>query len=210
MVGSDAVMFHVHEGVLAQSPFFANALKPAWVSSRESKPINLEHVDPDIFTPYVQWLYSHQIDIAHDTMQWAKIFVLGEQFMDVEFQNMMVEVLVRCCEAKKYPICGKIDIIYSGTTKRSPVRRLLVDIYVWLVSPVCIVDECIDEKPQDFVKDLLVALVVQRQAMWKKKKSERPWNQDLSKYLVRTKILEEGEETNDGDTNQSERKLSYE
>jgi hypothetical protein len=203
MVGSDAVMFHVHEGVLSLSPFFANALKPAWVSSREGKPINLEHVDSDIFTPYVQWLYSHQIDIAHDTIRWARMFVLGEQFMDVEFQDMMVEVLVRCCEAKKYPICGEIDIIYSGTTKGSPVRRLLVDIYVWFAGPVWIENERIDEKSQDFVKDLLLAFFIQRQAVWKKRKSERPWNQDLSKHLVRTKILEDAKETKEGDINQS-------
>jgi len=127
-----STMFRVHESVLLQSPFFANALKPEWVAARKGKPIDLKEEDPDSFAGYVQWLYSHNIDTTYNTTKWAGLYVLGEKLMDATFQDQVLETMAQGCEAKvSYPTGKAINIIYDGTPEGSPARRLLIDFHVW-------------------------------------------------------------------------------
>jgi hypothetical protein len=48
--------------------------------------------------------------------------------MDAEHQDMILEIMMRECENKnRFPSTNQINIIYDGTTKNSPARKLLVD-----------------------------------------------------------------------------------
>lgn len=160
-VGHNA-MFRVHENVLRQSPFFANALKPEWASEREGKPIDLAEEDPDTIAAYVQWLYTHQVDPAWDHYKWANNYVLGEKMMDREFQDDVLETLMPVCVAtKRFPARRtSIRTIYHGTPQGSLARKLVVD--VWCSgSPdpeILLGQDPARTVPADFVNDLLVAL----------------------------------------------------
>jgi len=113
----------VHKDVLLQSPFFANALKPEWCDQHGDKPIELEDEDPNKFAAYVQWLYTHQIDTKFDTMKWATMYVLGEKLMDLEFQDDVLEVLMRGCDARK-ELLNANDVMSFTTAPRKSRQRV--------------------------------------------------------------------------------------
>ena len=179
----NALTFTVHKNVLLQSPFFVNALKPEWVSAREGKPIDLTDVDSDTFATYVQWLYSHQIDTTYDTEKWAKGYVLGEKLMDMEYQDQVLEVLMRECEAEEqFPVGSQINIIYDGTTANSPARKLLVDFFCMAGDESWISDtDYANEAPRDFINDLLTAFIAIRRRGFR---GSPRWATDPSAYFV--------------------------
>jgi len=178
----NALTFTVHKNVLLQSPFFANALKPEWVSARDGKPIDLTDIESDIFGAYVQWLYTHHIDTTFDTTKWAKEYVLGEKLMDMEYQDQVLEVMVRECEAaQKFPAASQINIIYDGTTESSPARKLLIDFFCWNGGSQWLNNrDYANTAPADFVNELLRALMSLKS--WAE--GERPWVGDISTYFV--------------------------
>jgi hypothetical protein len=107
-------------------------LKPEWVSAREGRPIDLKNEDLNIFTTYLQYLYTHQIDTSSDLETLADTYVLGEMLMDLEFQDVVLDILMYECEKRKhYADMVLIKIIHNGTTDGSPARKLLVDLYYW-------------------------------------------------------------------------------
>ena len=175
-------IFKIHKEVLMQSPFFANALKPEWASMREGKPIDLTDADADIFHAYVQWLYTHHIDTTFDTVQWAKGYVLGEMLMDLEYQDQVLEIFVRDCEARqKFPVGSQINVIYNGTTESSPARKVLIDFFCWNNSSKWLDNrDYANTAPADFVNDLLRALL----SLKNEPVGEKPWVGDMSTYFV--------------------------
>ncbi|KAF2827202.1 hypothetical protein CC86DRAFT_263989, partial [Ophiobolus disseminans] len=112
------------------STFFQNTLKPEWASMREGKPIDLKEEHLSTFEAYVQWLYTHQVATTFDTTKWAEAYVLGEKLMDAEYQDTILEKIMRGCEEKRnFPGEPQLAIIYNGTPMGSPARKLLVDFY---------------------------------------------------------------------------------
>jgi hypothetical protein len=180
-------MFSLHENVLHQSPFFANALRPEWVAACVDKLIVLEKEDPHIFAGYVQWLYSHNIDTTFNKIKWAEMYVLGETLMDSNFQNKVLETMVQRCETKNsYPAGIAIDIIYKGTPEGSPAWHLLVDYYVWGARSSWFKGQNMaTERPADFINDLLLTLVSRRPSLSSSGKGEKPWITDVSRYFVK-------------------------
>jgi len=179
----NSLTFTVHKNVLLQSPFFATALKPEWVSARDGKPIDLTDVHPDTFAPYVQWLYTHHIDTTFDTGKWARAYALGEKLMDVEYQDDIIEVFMHECEAKReYPTGTQIAVIYGGTMAGSPARKLLVDFFCWAGGRSWMDDtNCAGMAPTDFINDLLMTLLANKNTGFK---GSRPWVAGPSAYFV--------------------------
>jgi hypothetical protein len=174
--------FRVHEAIIRQSTFFVNALKPEWTSAREGRPIDLKDEDPDIFAAYVQWLYTHQLDSTFSTIKWSKMYALGGKFMDLEFQDVVLDLLIcQCDKYAKYPGQKQVSIIYEGTTTGSPARRLLVDQFSWVGGESWVKGQNLASKhPPEFINDLLEALMVNK----KKLIGDRPWVADKTAYFV--------------------------
>lgn len=86
----------VHKNVLIQSPFFANALKPAWFMRKENKAIELQDTETEVFDAYVQWLYTHNAEpnVQPESYLWAKSYILGEMLIDLEYQNAVLSALM--------------------------------------------------------------------------------------------------------------------
>jgi hypothetical protein len=58
----------------------------------------------------------------------AKLYVLGEELMDVKFKNMIVGTIVAVSTKSRWsPIGEAVSIIYEGTSEGSPARRLVVN-----------------------------------------------------------------------------------
>ncbi|KAF2026832.1 hypothetical protein EK21DRAFT_29268, partial [Setomelanomma holmii] len=128
--------FFVHKDVLNKSLFFNNALKPEWESMREGKPIDVADHAPATFEAYLKWLYSHVVPTASD-LSYVRMYVLGEQLADLEFQDAVISILIdHCIQMKSYPVhVDGTELIYSGTAPISPARRLLVDFCCYAGSP---------------------------------------------------------------------------
>lgn len=178
-------MFRVHENVLRQSPFFANALKPEWVLARGGKPIDLEEENPDTFAAYVQWLYSHQVDHQYpDEVEWAKKYVFGEKMMDREFQDdVMNAMLGTWIDKGEFPAdVEMISTIYNGTPEGSPVRKLLVDFWRYAdnAKDGFVRLDYARKAPADFVSDLLIAIFTAKQYPLTE---EFDWHERRASYL---------------------------
>jgi hypothetical protein len=173
---------HAHEGVLRQSLFFANVLKPEWVSAREGKPIDLKNEDLHIFTAYLQYLYTHHIDTSSDLETLADMYVLGEVLMDLEFQDVILEILMYECEKRKHYVdMVLIEIIYNGTADGSPARELLVDLYYWGGPETWakIKNDALREVPE-FYNDAVDALMSDNRPSH----SQKTWVTDKAAYFV--------------------------
>ena len=179
-------VFRIHKDVLEQSPFFKNVLKSEWILNRNGKPIEFKDEDPDIFAAYVQWLYSHNIDNKHNTSKWARMYVLGEMLMDLDFQNAVLATMMHQCDTQKlFPGGHQVNIIYAGTTEMSPARRLLVDFFVWVGGETWVNGKDMDfvnKYPTEFVNDLIIALMDKRPPP---PVNVRPWMRNPASYFLR-------------------------
>jgi hypothetical protein len=111
---------------------------------------------------YIQHLYggkllTHLMSDApncesdnHPYVLLARMYVLGERMLDPKFQNVVIHELFRLARLDKtgtphkhtglLPCHSHINVIYQGTTSKSPARRMMVDIAtayddeLWFVS----------------------------------------------------------------------------
>lgn len=126
------------------SAYFRAALEEEWKVKETDETtlilttIDLEDDDPSIFAIYVEWLNSGFIySMASDTQKndtefksLVRAYVLGDKLMDHGFKNTVIDAFI-----EKLNSDGKLDLelpllIYELTARGSPLRRLLVDIYV--------------------------------------------------------------------------------
>lgn len=174
VVGSGEHKFYVHEGLIrAHSPFFDVALNKVWREGAE-RIIKLPEEVPEVFKKYIQWLYSNQIHVKSEKSllgypQLAKLYVLGERFMDHKFKDCVIDAMVTGCRTKEetlgrkrhFPDDDSITAIYEGTPVASPARRLMVDLHVthghagWI-------SKSRDKVNHEFALDLATALLEKR------------------------------------------------
>lgn len=201
--------FYVHKNVLCKSSrFFQAATKPRWTKSN-AKPINLSDEDPKLFTSYVQWLYSQKIAIEIENLstqegvlkdtnadkcdvvssdRLIQSYVLGEKLMDTTYQNVIIKSILYCVHAMNfYPNDTEMHIAYKGTLKSSPLRKLLIDYWVWGASESWISEDTMEDLGKEAVHDLLVALVERRPTPHRAKgvEKEPPWITDPTAYEVK-------------------------
>lgn len=69
-------------------------------------------------------------------------FVFGEKVQDGDFKDAVVDALIHTVAApdekgvRWYPIAQSVDRAYTGTPAGSPIRRLLVDMYTFMVEKI--------------------------------------------------------------------------
>jgi hypothetical protein len=172
----------VHETILIKSSkFFAKAMRSEWKDLRSNRNIDLAHIDLYTFQIYIHWLYRGTLPIddkgnaLYSTL--AKVYVLGEELMDSELKNDVLDTIIATTtKVNFYPGGKEITIIYHGTASSSPARRLMVDFYAALACNESWTNE-FESCPKDFLVDAMKALVVSRKADGKK-----PWEVDCRPY----------------------------
>ena len=109
--------------------------------------MELPEDNPDIISLYLHFLYTGELAVLpwpepegykghEERLNLSHLFVLAEKLQDTAAKNEIVKAMaessgiLREDECYWYPNLGAIEIIYSGTTESSPIRKLMVDMYV--------------------------------------------------------------------------------
>ncbi|TIA17739.1 hypothetical protein D6C80_03823 [Aureobasidium pullulans] len=144
--GEDTTLFGIHQNILEHcSPFFQALLNediPTGIKTEmEIRPVSEIRFEKDIeaFEVYTEWVYSGHVfkkKLRDDEggakfLSYGQAYILGDKLLDHDFKNVVLDTLLT-----EILSGAKIDLIlatlvYEGTTKTSPLRRLLVDIYTW-------------------------------------------------------------------------------
>jgi hypothetical protein len=196
-------IFYVHKSVLCKtSSFFQNVTKPEWTASTP-RPIDLSDEDAKIFQFYVQWLYSGTVAIQTrfinnnsdaegglceivDKRSLIESYLLGEKLMDTTFQNAVMQGLIQCVTREEsYPLNSVIKRAYKRTTPQSPLRRLLVDFWVWNGNSTWMSSDMDKELGTEFMNDLIWALLEKRPDPDSPgKELDAPWLMNPKAYAV--------------------------
>lgn len=133
--------FSIHDAVLCSgSEFFKRALNGTWKESEE-RVINLPEDDPDVFSLYVHCLYTGKLAVVSKPERYqeqftklARLYVFAEKIQDTKCKNYAVDAMVARIRGERIgssPDASVIEIIYKGTARPCPARRLMVDIWTY-------------------------------------------------------------------------------
>ncbi|KAI8939496.1 hypothetical protein NX059_003267 [Plenodomus lindquistii] len=176
----DRETFNIHESIITiRSVFFKNAMSGNWKEAMDRK-VSLPEDDANTFRVYVHLLYTGIVAVSSEKApayddgseefdNIARLYVLAEKLQDVKAKNAAINAMLiakrtmrinnSCCS----PTSSCIQIVYAGIANKSPMRKLLVDIFVryaqkgWHV--IASEDACL---PLDFYHDLTRSLVLER------------------------------------------------
>jgi len=155
--------FVVHEDIISRSEYFRRAMNGNWAES-DNRIVSLLEDDPHTFSIYLHMVHTNRFPepttfrdistkglfarfIKSDLVQLAKVYVLAEKLQDTATKNAIVrEIMAKSAvqgpDGSKYcPDPIAINIIYNGTPKGNPCRRLVV--HMWT-----------DELPKTFTRDV--------------------------------------------------------
>jgi hypothetical protein len=177
-------------------------MKDAWTSMKdETRVIELPNDNPDAFALWRTWIYTEKLAILPETpfsldatdersahyAVLAHAYVLGEMILDVPFMNAIADVYVlnaRGADGVRahYPTNEDIGVLYDGTSPDSPIRKLLIDI--WMCRGKL---EWLDTELDDPVLPREFLVEVMREVLKLKKGREgemlsRPWKMTHEQY----------------------------
>jgi hypothetical protein len=163
----------VHSAVLRKSSkYFGGAeLKPS-ASRFSTIEIDIPSISPEIFEIYLHWLYSKTFPTAipdndnlgeeEEYKTLSACYVVGEIFNDALFKNAVLDAFLEVRINQPFmnfiePGKDAIAIIYDGTCKGSPARRLVVD--MWVKFGEANWADRLKDMPDEFCLDLTRALL---------------------------------------------------
>ncbi|KAF2641196.1 hypothetical protein P280DRAFT_398397, partial [Massarina eburnea CBS 473.64] len=185
--------FYIPKSVLqSSSAFLRAALKPEWAGDT-CRPIDLTDENPTAFGIYAQWLYSGRFlfklkgaaDLSDNWITLAQTYVLGEKLMDTTFQNEVIDAVFayRTQAGVCIPTYRTIKIAYEGTCAGSPMRKYLVDTYVWSVHISWTFKNIVEDTSVEFLQEVLEALVKIRPT--NKRGEQAPWTKAAELYYTK-------------------------
>ena len=205
-VNEDEEMFQVHKSVLCKtSAFFQAAIKQVW-RGRPRKPIDLTMENGEDFELYVQWLYSGRIAICYNTDPQQNDldgsyhplddlidqYLFGSRIMDPTYQNAVMKVFIDCMNMGLRFDHGtyKMNRVYTGTMAGDPMRKLLLDFWVWTADETWTVSDNIENAGKEFRHELLAALLAKRThpGWFGKNRHMRPWTDPQTQGAYYIKI----------------------
>lgn len=170
VVGPEKYEMVVHGNVVAdKSEFFKMALKKDWREG-QLRTIDFPTDDPTTMRDYINFLYNQHLPTAHveipnvDRMdhhhRLGELYILADRLLDSTCTKAVIEEMIEIVYYTRDGAPGRlpgqhtIDALYASTQEESPMRRLLVDMYL------CYGDERNLEPPpnQSFVSDLIQAM----------------------------------------------------
>ena len=143
VVGRDKTEISVHENVLFEaSPVFKAAFTSTFEESSE-RSIHLPDDDATLMDILIQSLYfpESRLNGIDTTMQLLRLYVLADKYDIVKVKNKIcVDGHLSLLYLESKPRLGRprnsaVEFVYANTTSKTPMRRLLVDRFVWGVDP---------------------------------------------------------------------------
>ena len=146
VVGREKIEISVHENVLFEaSPVFKTAFTSGFRESSE-RSIYLPDDSVTLMDTLVQSLYAPEsrLNRRYTIMDLIHLYVLADKYDIVKVKNRICQhLLVRLdcgplfsAGGKEYTGCPQksaVKFVYENTTSKTPMRRLLVDWFVWAV-----------------------------------------------------------------------------
>ena len=108
---------------------------------------------------------SNRCSFVWDLVPLSNLYVLCEKLQDVIAKNVIVDAFMdvirhKCETCWHYPNSTDVNIIYDGTMETSPLRQLLVDVYVKYAINENHFDY--DQLPKRFIYDVMVGKLTQK------------------------------------------------
>lgn len=103
-------------------------------TQRRTEPVLLSDADPDTFAEFLAWAYCGEVFKGQSSVAWiqlCRLWVLADKLGAPKLQNLVIE---HC--NKRYDLdSGLVDrsaveFVYNNTLPGSPLRRLVVDIWL--------------------------------------------------------------------------------
>ena len=120
-------------------------------------PIKLPEEDPEIFNEYLRNVYGCELksgkkSVATKFTSLARVYILAEKLGDLQSANEIVDEIIRFSEDENnVPDSSCVTIIMAQTTRTSPLRQLMIDIYAHEASEEVFVQEDDETLPHDFL-----------------------------------------------------------
>ena len=162
-VGPEAIRFPIHKGLLCfESSYFKACLNGKFQEASEDK-TTLEDEDPSIFRRFIAWLYTGKVlkdQETTETMSYIKIcdlYILAEKRLVTRLQNTCIDAVIN-----KHRSCNilptlSVRRIWNNTSNKSPMRKLLVDLWVRDGDMAKFLDT--DEEVNSYSKDFLASVI---------------------------------------------------
>ncbi|GAB7333774.1 hypothetical protein MBLNU13_g05298t1 [Cladosporium sp. NU13] len=172
VVGQAQEQMLVHASYLtARSEFFRAAFSKSWKEG-QTRVTKLPEDDTETVGQYLDYVYGDRLPTygqrtpdQTDAMYLAlaRLYVFGVRVLDVAIRNTIVEHFIAFSSTINhglpgyhyYPGSAAVDAIYEGTTAASPVRRLLVNLYVRHGEKAWLVPELPSAFFQDVARELM-------------------------------------------------------
>ncbi|KAL8700404.1 MAG: hypothetical protein Q9224_000986 [Gallowayella concinna] len=185
--------FQPHAELLSYySPFFKSMMSGNWVEAQTGI-INLSADDPEVFEVFQNWLYGHDLglvgDQVEDTSLILSLWVFGDKIQVPDFQNAAIEAL-RSAVVPPLPHTRTfrlqdIQTAFEHTGEGSPLRKFIVDLYVWDGPLTGLMVKLLEEDyPKAFIIQLFDAYTNTFQRP-KNIKDRRPYGANAEQYHVR-------------------------
>ncbi|KAL1602849.1 hypothetical protein SLS60_006270 [Paraconiothyrium brasiliense] len=170
--------------------------------------IELSEHDPEAFALWRTWVYTGKLAILPETpfppdsvdersahySVLAHAYILGDYLVDIPFMNAIADVYVLNARGDNgsralYPSNEEIGVLWDGTSPDSPLRRFLVDIWLYRGKA-----EWLDKEVQEDVlpREFLVEVLGELLKLKKMKEGEtmsRPWKMTHEQYHDQREIF---------------------
>ncbi|KAL8873768.1 MAG: hypothetical protein Q9174_000807 [Haloplaca sp. 1 TL-2023] len=129
--------FCVHTDLLCHySPFFKAATSGNWTEAKTGV-VNLPYDEPRIFEIFQGYIYAGSLDLraeqASDASLLVALWVFADKLQFPGLQNQAIEALRRqqaCTSPREFRL-KDIQYAFDNTTEASPLRKFIIDLYVW-------------------------------------------------------------------------------
>jgi BTB/POZ domain len=183
-VGTPAVPFDIHIELLCDcSPYFDRLFKDRAVNDITEQPICLPDEHPTAFAELASWMYRRQFSSGLSSLQGdflSRLWVLAATFEMPAAQNAVMAVFVGKLDVRSISVKW-IDYIYSHTQPESPLRLLMLDVFLRDVSGYSFVHYK-GTIPREFLEDICHSLIKRNQES--EKRNELESINSLERYLV--------------------------
>ena len=135
--------FSVHKKLICDhSPFFDNAINGEFKEAKKQH-IDLPEDTKEVFETYLTWIYRDIIASPYTTNEsgtsapgeeldlLVDSYIFGDKVQDMDFADAIMDVLIeRIWGGHCWNLLFSTKA-YECTTPQSPLRRFVVDVYVW-------------------------------------------------------------------------------
>jgi hypothetical protein len=134
IVGIEQRKFIIHPEILCkQSQFFQSACSQRW--NADSKPIALPDTTPQTFNDYLTLVYRDKVGKAQEVQSYIarliRLYLFADKLGDLKAANKGIDRIIKFSNRNATaPEYGIVAMVMTETPENSPLRSLMVGLYV--------------------------------------------------------------------------------